>query len=209
MAQRKTQRKTTESGPVGGEYTVTDLAQVRALANPLRLRILAEFAAGPHTTKQVAVALGENPTRLYHHVETLAAVGLIELKETRAKRGTVERYYQAIAPRFAVGPSALSAFPQSRSEPLPEMIRSILDVTRDELTRSCQAASAEGESAEDAPLVARGLVVGSKKQIVKLRGQLLRLLQREPSAQSSAGKKGTKRAQDVTYALTIAYYRVS
>src|SRR5205809_1154808 len=49
----------------------TALTQVRALAHPLRLRLIELFASGPLTAKQAAQKLGQPPTRLYHHVATL------------------------------------------------------------------------------------------------------------------------------------------
>jgi predicted transcriptional regulator len=76
------------------ERTVADL---RALAHPLRLRMMELFAESPKTTKQVAELLGEPPTRLYHHVAALERAGLLVLKETRQNRGAVEKWYAAIA----------------------------------------------------------------------------------------------------------------
>jgi DNA-binding transcriptional ArsR family regulator len=67
---------------------------MRAVAHPLRLRLVELFADGPRTTKQAALALGLPPTRLYHHVHALERAGLLRLRETRRKRGTEERYYE-------------------------------------------------------------------------------------------------------------------
>ena len=67
---------------------------MRAVAHPLRLRLVELFAEGPRTTKQAALALGLPPTRLYHHVHALEQAGLLRLRETRRKRGTEERYYE-------------------------------------------------------------------------------------------------------------------
>ena len=83
-------------------FVLRELAQIKALADPLRQRLLREFAQTPQTTKQVAHVLKENPTKLYHHVETLAQAGLLKLVRTQQKRGTTERYYQAAAKQFAV-----------------------------------------------------------------------------------------------------------
>jgi DNA-binding transcriptional ArsR family regulator len=74
------------------------LAQVRALSHPLRLRLLELFALKARTTMQAAEALGQPPTRLYHHVAALEEAGLVRLRETRAKRGTTEKYYEATPP---------------------------------------------------------------------------------------------------------------
>ena len=48
----------------------------------------------------MADRLGEKPTKLYHHVDTLEAAGLIKLVKTKRKRGTVEKYFEAVAERF-------------------------------------------------------------------------------------------------------------
>lgn len=83
-------------------HTLKSLSEVRALANPLRLRILETLRVKPMTTKNVAIQLGEKPTRLYHHVDALERAGLIRLIETKKNRGTVEKYYSAIAGEFIV-----------------------------------------------------------------------------------------------------------
>src|SRR5262249_14730633 len=75
------------------------LEQVRALSHPLRLRLLELFAARPRTTKQAAEELGETPTKLYHHVAALERAGLVRLCETRKKRGTTEKYFEAATHR--------------------------------------------------------------------------------------------------------------
>src|SRR5438128_4537285 len=73
------------------------VAEMRALAHPLRLRIIELFAEAPRTTKQVAELLGQPPTRLYHHVAALERAGLLRLVETRQNRGTTEKWYEAAA----------------------------------------------------------------------------------------------------------------
>lgn len=88
-------------------YTITDLLQIKALADPLRQQILGAFVAEPRTTKQVAVLLDQPATKLYHHVDLLERVGLIRLVATKPKRGTTEKYFQAIAYRFMVAESSL------------------------------------------------------------------------------------------------------
>lgn len=87
---------------VSGSFVLRELGQLKALADPLRQRLLRAFAGKPRTTKQVAHCLKEKPTKLYHHVDTLAEAGLLKLVKTQQKRGTTERYYQAAAKKFSV-----------------------------------------------------------------------------------------------------------
>src|SRR5688572_15754608 len=95
-------RKSPEDGriPQDETYTLSDLEQVKVLADPLRIRILEALCQQERTTKQVAQILGEKPTKLYHHVEALERVGLIRLSRTQQNRGTTEKYYLAIARTF-------------------------------------------------------------------------------------------------------------
>src|SRR3954469_553299 len=89
-------KKGHHAGP-GAPPLAPSVAEMRALAHPLRLRILELFAEAPRTTKQVADMLGQPPTRLYHHVAALERAGLLVLKETRPNRGVVEKWYEAVA----------------------------------------------------------------------------------------------------------------
>ncbi len=68
-------------------YQISNLDQVKALAHPLRVRIVETLASSdPMTTKQVAELLGEKPTRLYHHVGLLEKAGLIQLRSMRLSK---------------------------------------------------------------------------------------------------------------------------
>ena len=165
MGSKRNAAKHAKSSTPWRTRTLTTIDQLRCLADPLRLRILSIFAEKPHTTKQVADLLGEKPTRLYHHVESLLRVGVIELTETRPNRGTVERYYRAVANQFTVAESllALESTGSSTPGPVSKMAASILDSTRDDLARLAE----EGieSSRDDLPMVARALVTGSPRQI--------------------------------------------
>ena len=82
-------------------YIISEIEQVQALSSPLRLRIIEQLLESK-TAKQVALALEEPPTKLYHHFNALREAGLIKLLEVRPNRGTWEKYYQAVARRFMV-----------------------------------------------------------------------------------------------------------
>ncbi len=83
-------------------FTITDLDQLKVISNKLRARILAQFAEREQTAKQVAQRLGESPTKLYRHVDALAEHGLIVQTRQEQKRGTVQKFYRAVARRFRV-----------------------------------------------------------------------------------------------------------
>lgn len=88
-------------------HVITDPRVLKAVSDPLRRSILSAFAEAPCTTKQVAGSLGIRTNKLYHHVDVLANAGLLRLVETRAKRGTTEKYYIAVAKHFVMDPGLL------------------------------------------------------------------------------------------------------
>jgi len=190
---------------IGDEiYTISDLEQVRVLADPFRLKLLGAFGARPRTTKQVAQRLGEKPTKLYHHVEALKRVGLLALKETRPNRGTLEKYYQAVATRFQIG-GALFATGKT-AEPMADettaMLLSILDTTRAELAGALNRSAGRSESCSaNAAMVARMLLRGEPERVEQFRARLLALLD-----QFKAETAGLEPDKTDAYGLTLAFY---
>ena len=73
-----------------------DEAEAKAIASPLRLRILRATLHEPRTNKEIAETLGLNPATVLHHVRTLVDTGfLIEQPVRRGPRGSRERPYLA------------------------------------------------------------------------------------------------------------------
>jgi DNA-binding transcriptional ArsR family regulator len=120
---------------------LNSMRQVRALSDPLRLSLMAAFAA-PKTTKQVADALGLPPTRLYHHVLELENAGLLELVRTSQKRGTQEKYYRSIGTRFAIDPAVFEgAAPDAALAQYRTVIGPALETAGNEILESLRMSS--------------------------------------------------------------------
>ena len=94
-----------EEGPARETFLVETPEQLKALAEPLRQSLLEQFCR-PATIKQAAVRLGLPVTRLYHHVDQLLDAGLVSVVREEKRRAVSERFFQAVARRFAVSPSA-------------------------------------------------------------------------------------------------------
>lgn len=114
-------KKAAKSHQTGEPMAIDSIDQLKALANPLRMQLLEKFAIKPTTTKQVAVALGLQPTRLYHHVAKLENAGLIRLVNTKRIRGTTEKYFLAEAASLKVD---RSAFPQGSAKLVGNLLES-------------------------------------------------------------------------------------
>lgn len=70
--------------------------EARAMASPLRMRVLRLCQDTPQTNKQIAAALGRNPASVLHHVRTLVRTGFLAAEgERRGTRGAREVPYRA------------------------------------------------------------------------------------------------------------------
>jgi DNA-binding transcriptional ArsR family regulator len=80
---------------------IDDPRYVKALAHPLRIRILAMLADRVASPVQLAGHLDATLGTVAYHVRTLHGLGLVELVDTRQRRGATEHYYRAREhPRF-------------------------------------------------------------------------------------------------------------
>jgi DNA-binding transcriptional ArsR family regulator len=178
------------------------VADLRALAHPLRLRIMEVFAESPKTTKQVAELLGEPPTRLYHHVAALERAGLVVLEETRQNRGAIEKWYAAVAPRLdGIGSRA-------RNAATPSSVRRALATTVFEQAK--QEVMAVPHGAKQKALVGRLIIPIHRSKIAALRKRLFESVQaigrefRSESGVGDAADDGRER-----WALTLSFTPVA
>ncbi len=182
---RKRSRKGTSVQPVAPWHVISDVAQLKSIANPLRLRLLAEFSDEPRTTKQVADQLGEKPTKLYHHVDALYENGLLTLVREVPKRGTTEKYYQAIAKQFRVGAECFG-LPEIADDRIQALIH-LLESTKDGIISTVQAeeTGASGSTHGCSSALAVGGMASGSKDELKAISKAIASAVKEHSAQLS------------------------
>lgn len=173
--------------------TLSDLDQVRVLADPLRLRILGELCTAERTTKQVAERLGEKPTKLYHHMEALERVGLIRLSRTRQNRGTMEKYYIAVARQFR---AELSTADDSKGNAVETMISTMFDRTASELHGLISQGQGQ-QGIEEKGVLSYLEIRTTASQGRRIQSQLTKLINSLEEDKSRGGKR---------YRLTLAFY---
>src|SRR5579863_564248 len=89
--------------PVATPRHEATVAEVRALAHPLRLRIIRLVSDRSLTNRELARALGEHPATVLHHVRTLLRAGFLAADpERRGARGTVEKPYRSTGRSWSV-----------------------------------------------------------------------------------------------------------
>lgn len=176
--------------------------EVRAVAEPLRMRILEAFSRQPRTTKQVAIILGEKPTRLYHHVQILERAGLIKQVETRRNRGMTEKYYSAVAKEFIVDRKLLEIRKGAgkAARGYESLLLSALEATLEEARKSVAAGLISSVEKGRNALICRHQVRGPKADIDQLMARIGRWIK---ECRATAGEH-----RELSYTLTLAFYPV-
>jgi DNA-binding transcriptional ArsR family regulator len=81
-------------------HSSVDSRVMKAIAHPLRHRILAILNERVASPKELSDELGERLPNVSYHVKTLDELGAIELVDTQPRRGAVEHYYRALMRPF-------------------------------------------------------------------------------------------------------------
>jgi DNA-binding transcriptional ArsR family regulator len=82
------------------EFKITTTAQLRALGDPLRERILGVIQQQPRTAKQLATLLGASTGSIGHQLRVLEKAGLAQIVALRVTRGIIAKYYTRTAHMF-------------------------------------------------------------------------------------------------------------
>lgn len=172
--------------------TLSSLRQVKALAHPLRYRVFERLVDEPCTGRQLAETLGTSPTQLYHHLGVLERSGLIRQVATRRKRGTTEKYYQAVSDRVALDRKLFGG----RVEAGGALVGQVLRTTLDELLA---AQSLTEKAPTGAPPMLKRLKIRATPRKIE---SLVRALDRWLASCEQASQEDA----DDEYAVVVAFY---
>jgi len=140
----------------------------KALADPLRIRLLEAMWEMPRSARELADFIGLPVDRLYYHLGRLEQAGLIEIAEYRPlARGKVERVY---APAVTE-PPADGATPEEQAA----FLGSMLDATRADINAAYQARQVGRRREVD---LHRGALRLTDEALAELRGHIEELASR-------------------------------
>lgn len=114
---------------------IGDARLVRALAHPLRIRILGVLENRVASPSEIAEELGIPTANVSYHVRMLRGFGLIKLVRRVQRRGAVEHYYEAVG-RIGISDRAWSQVPDAVKE---AMIGAILHQVSDYVNAAAAA----------------------------------------------------------------------
>lgn len=90
---------------------------VAAVAHPERRRLLQALARQPDSAAGLADRLDDSRQRINYHLKALLDADLVELMETRPRRGFEEKVYRPVGRRFALDPTVLGSLDAGRQLP--------------------------------------------------------------------------------------------
>jgi len=197
--------------PPDAERLVSDPETLKALSDPLRLRILEAMVARietPWSAKELAVRLEVPQTRLYHHLELLVERDLLRVAEQRVVSGIIETRYRVAAMSFRLDHRLLSGNDEGQNAGR-DVLHAVFDTSREDVgralrrhlqARSDNAGASDGPDADpDRPLVTRGLALLTPERAAEFRERLGALIREFESDQAAATA--------APWGLLVAFYR--
>jgi hypothetical protein len=175
--------------------SIDDPRYVRALAHPLRVRILAMLEERVASPRELAPLLGATLGTTAYHVRTLHQLGLIRLVRTTRVRGAIQHHYRA-AERPRVSAEAWENAP-------PVAKQALVGATVQQIHEYVSAsAAAGGFDRADAHMTRTALKLDKKgwDQLVKA---FERMLQDIAKVEASVEKRKPHETQDVGVVLMM------
>ncbi len=147
--------------------------ELRALAHPLRLRLLEVLREGPATASQLGRALGESSGATSYHLRVLARAGMVE--EDLERGGGRERWWRR--PEEIVIVAAASGTGDDEYEAAAAQLKAVF-LERDEqaLERFLQVRERLDEAWDDATYIGNWRIEATAAEVAELREAVIRLV---------------------------------
>jgi len=207
-------------GPVAGgtgqgsTRAISDAETLRALADPLRLRILSTLMQRHDgelpvmSVKELAADLGEPQTKLYRHVKHLESAGLIKAVSSRVVSGIVEQRYQACQSDLSLGTELderekAGADAEAAAAAVLELYRSeFFAAYRSSLAAADAAGVAERERRRDT-MLSMSVIRVPRAKAAEIQARLQQMAADLTEAESQAAADGP---DTVTVNVLLGYY---
>jgi aminopeptidase len=109
---------------------LSDLEKVKAICDPLRIKLLKLLIHQDLTAKQLACHVQQSSSKIHYHVKELEKQGLIELVHTAEKGGILEKYYRAVANNYFIDQSLGDYFEKNETRSVEFVKKDILSWRR-------------------------------------------------------------------------------
>jgi predicted ArsR family transcriptional regulator len=183
------------------EIVISDVEQLKAISDPLRLRLIeiaSEDPGRPWTAKALAEKLGTKQTKLYHHLNLLEERGFLRVAETRMVSGILEKGYAATARSYRLEPGLLGQA-AAGNKAIDDMLDAIFTKSRAEIVASVRSGVIQlGEREDTARSMA--LWLGGARLSPQNAKRVIRLIERLAAMDEHEDPDGTE------YGLLVGFY---
>jgi DNA-binding transcriptional ArsR family regulator len=178
------------------ERVIADVETLKALSDPLRIRILeamVQAATEGWTAKRIAAALGVGQTKLYHHLKILEERELIKPIDRQLVRGIMETSYRIAQLSLRLDRDLLSSGGEEVRTEAQHTMSAVFDLARRDLEKALAAGllPIDGLADKTKPfMLNRGLMKMSPEKAAELRERLVALLSEyggEPEGELTLG----------------------
>jgi len=83
-------------------FYISTLKGIKTLSSDRRLKILRLLVDREYTAQELALKFNIKPNALWYDVQQLESAGLIELVKSEHVRGTIKKYFRAVAKNFFI-----------------------------------------------------------------------------------------------------------
>ncbi len=162
--------------------TIADIETLKALADPIRIRILEAVCSRPGqdwTVKQIANALGTGTTKLYHHIRILEERELIRPSGQQLVRGIVETSYRTAQLELRLDRSFLSSTSDEVRSTAHAALLSVFDLARQDLEAAIRGGLVSADDLEGEAmgfLLMRTLIRTTRARSIELRERMVALV---------------------------------
>jgi DNA-binding transcriptional ArsR family regulator len=186
------------------ERTISDVEELKAISDPIRLRILEAMVAHADeawTVKRIARALDVGPTKLYHHVNILEEHGFIRVAGTRVVSGIIETSYRIAQLSVRLDRGMMSASHASGASGVHDVLSVVFDTAREDIERALTSELIDGANDPLRQLLIRGLTRLTVERAHELRERMTALVE-EFGATPDTGHAGPD-AQPFGYLISL------
>lgn len=89
-------------------FEIESVEQLKAISDPLRIKLLWEIIVEAKTGKMIAESLDMQAQKVHYHLKELEKVGLVYVERTEVKNGIVQKFYRPIASEIHVNRTFVS-----------------------------------------------------------------------------------------------------
>jgi DNA-binding transcriptional ArsR family regulator len=164
------------------ERTISDVETLKALSDPVRLRILETMVQAPDedwTVKRIAAALEVGPTKLYHHIGILEERGFIRPAGQRVVSGIIETRYRIAQLSVRLDRSLLTGgATDETAAAFEDVLRTVFETAREDVGRALRSGqmALESDRPDAGGILRQDLTRLSPARSAELRRRLIELL---------------------------------